>query len=305
MLAGRSWLNRWMAGSSTGPISRADVEAYLRRLGVDPEPPSAEALVRLHRAQVERVPYETIWIHLGQQWDIDPVDSFRRVAHDRRGGYCYHLNGALAELLEALGYRVTRHVGGVHGPEGPSLEALTNHLVLVVEGLSTDANPDGRWYVDAGLGDALYEPLPMVEGEYVQTPMRYGLSESKDGVGDWHLAHDPMGSFTGMSFRLGAVSIDAFRDRHAYLSTAPESGFVRVLTAQRRHATGVDILRGLVLTRIDGEKRVERVLEQRRDWLEVIWDLFGVQLDVPSTALGSLWAKVVAAHEAHLLTTGA
>jgi N-hydroxyarylamine O-acetyltransferase len=293
-----------MAGFLPGLVSSADVDAYLRRLEVDAEPPSAAALARLHRAQVEKVPYETIWIHLGQQWGIDPVDSLRRVAHDRRGGYCYHLNGAFFELLGALGYRVSRHVGGVHGPEGPSPEALTNHLVLVVEGLPADSNPGGRWYVDAGLGDALYEPLPMVVGEYEQATMRFELTETNDGVGDWHLAHDPTGSFTGMSFRVGAVSLDAFSKRHAHLSTSPQSGFVRVLTAQRRHATGVDILRGLVLTRANGEQRMERELDQRRDWLDVIADLFGLRLDVPPSVLESLWAKVVAAHEARLLSTG-
>jgi N-hydroxyarylamine O-acetyltransferase len=203
-----------------------------------------------------------------------------------------------------LGYRVSRHVGGVHGPEGPSPEALTNHLVLVVEGLPTDSNPGGRWYVDAGLGDALYEPLPMVAGEYEQATMRFELTEPNDGVGDWHLAHDPTGSFTGMSFRVGAVSIDAFGKRHAFLSSSPQSGFVRVLTAQRRHATGVDILRGLVLTRVDGEQRMVRELDQRRDWLDVIADLFGLRLDVAPSALESLWAKVAAAHEARLLSTG-
>ncbi|HJU80932.1 MAG TPA: arylamine N-acetyltransferase [Acidimicrobiia bacterium] len=288
----------------TAPLSRTDIDAYLRRLGLEDEPPSAEALIRLHRAQVEHVPYETVWIHLGQNWGIDPVDSFRRVAHERRGGYCYHLNGAFFELLRALGYRVSRHVGGVHGPEGPTRDALTNHLVLIVEGLPTDANPDGRWYVDAGLGDALYEPLPLVAGEYQQSPMRFGLTETTDGVGDWHLAHDPRGSFTGMSFRLGTVAIDTFADRHGILSTSPESGFVRVLTAQRRHASGVDLLRGLVLTRLEGETRIDRVLDQRRDWQEVITELFDLQLDVEPPALESLWAKVVAAHEARLLSTG-
>jgi N-hydroxyarylamine O-acetyltransferase len=77
-----------------------------------------------------------------------------------------------------------------------------------------------------------------------------------------------------------------------------------VLTAQRRHATGVDILRGLVLTRVDGEQRMVRELDQRRDWLDVIADLFGLRLDVAPSALESLWAKVAAAHEARLLSTG-
>ena len=140
----------------------APTDAYLARLGLEREPPSVEALSRIHRAHVERVPYETLWIHLGERWAIDPDGSRDRIATDRRGGYCYHLNGALSELLRDLGYDVVRHVGGVHGPDGPPAADLGNHLVLTVRGLPTDANPGGTWYVDAGLGDGLHEPLPLL-----------------------------------------------------------------------------------------------------------------------------------------------
>src|SRR4249919_866408 len=126
------------------PVPREDVAAYLRRLGAEAEPPSVDGLRRLHRAHVERAPYETFWIHLEQAWGIEPEASLSRIARDGRGGYCFQLNGSLSLLLDALGYRVTRHVGGVHGPDGPSVEALTNHLVLVVHGLPDEESPDGR-----------------------------------------------------------------------------------------------------------------------------------------------------------------
>ena len=42
--------------------------AYLTRLGLEAEPPSAGALQRLHMRHVERVPYETLWIQLGEPW---------------------------------------------------------------------------------------------------------------------------------------------------------------------------------------------------------------------------------------------
>ena len=62
-----------------------------------------------------------MWIKAGEGWGIDPAESARRVAVERRGGYCYHLNGALGALLQSLGYDVTGHVGGVHGPGGQAL----------------------------------------------------------------------------------------------------------------------------------------------------------------------------------------
>ena len=101
----------------------------------------------------------------------------------------------------------------------------------------------------------LHEALPLAAGAHVQHPFLLVLDETSDGVGDWHLTHDPAGSFTGMSWRAAPAEMVEFWTRHEWLSTSPESGFVRVATAQRRDATGVDILRGLVLTRV-GEGRL-------------------------------------------------
>ena len=78
---------------------------------------------------------------------------------------------------------------------------MTNHLVLTVRDLPNDANPDGDWYVDVGLGDALHEPLPLLAGTYDQAPFQLVLDETPGGVGDWHLTHDPKGGFPGMSWR--------------------------------------------------------------------------------------------------------
>lgn len=272
--------------------------AYLHRLGLDAEPPSADALQRLHRRQVERVPYETMWIHAGEPWGIDPVDAATRVAHEGRGGYCFHLNGAFSELLRSLGYEVTRHVGGVHGPGGPDVEMLTNHLVLTVAGLPTDENPGGVWYVDAGLGDALHEAVPLAAAEFDQGPFRLALEETADGVGDWHLAHDPSGSFTGMSWRSASADLDAFAERHVWLSTSPDSGFVRVATAQRRDATGVDIMRGLVLTRVGAGAATSEPMTERADWFGALADVFGLYFEASEPAARDrLWQRARAAHE--------
>jgi N-hydroxyarylamine O-acetyltransferase len=266
-------------------------------LGLEPEPPSVEALARVHRAHVERVPYETVWIHMGHRWGIDPQASLQRVATGR-GGYCYHLNGALSTVLEALGYRVTRHVGGVHGPDGPSEDAFPNHLALLVHDLPDDTNPGGTWYVDAGLGDALHAPLPLRPGTYEQAPMRFSLERVEHGVGDWHLTHDPTGSFSGMSFLETPVRMETFEARHEYLSTSPDSGFVRTLTVQRRRPDGMDILRACVLSRRTGDITTREVLDRRRDWFDALTDVFDLQLDGSPEDLDALWERVSATHAA-------
>ena len=274
-----------------------DQAAYLARLGIEPEPPSAEALVRLHRAQVEQVPYETLWIHTREIWGIDLDESVARIANVRRGGYCFHLNGAFSVLLESLGYQVARHVGGVHGPVPATEQEMTNHLVLTVAGLPTDQNPDGTWYVDAGLGDALHEPTPLVAGPVEQPPFSLRLDQTPGAIGDWHLAHDAAGSFAGMAWRSAPATIDEFRAKHEWLSTAPESGFVRVLTVARRDATGVDILRGLVLSRV-GADASEADLGTRADLEDALTDLFHLDLaTIDRDALAEMWARMQREHE--------
>lgn len=278
----------------------ADVAAYLQRLGVEAEPPSAEALARLHGAHAERVPYETLWIHLGERWGIDPDGSVARIAHQGRGGYCFHLNGAFSELLRWLGYDVVRHVGGVHGPGGASEAELTNHLVLTVRDLPSETNPGGAWYVDVGLGDALHQPLPLLAGDHAQGPFQLALNETPDGPGDWHLTHDPRGGFSGMAWRSEATGMEAFHQRHEWLSTSPESGFVRVLTVQRREADAVDILRGLTLLRI-GSGASEATLDTKQELVDALTDVFGLSLGaVAPAALDGLWTRTLEAHEAWL-----
>jgi len=283
-----------------GIAGRLDVDlrdAYLRRLDLEPEPPSADALRRLHRRHVERVPYETLWIHSGERWGIDPAESVARIARTDRGGYCFHLNGALSELLASLGYSVHRHVGGVHGPAGPATAELTNHLVLTVDGLVTDDNPSGTWYVDAGLGDALHDPVPLVPGTFRQGPFALALDRTDDGVGDWHLTHDPAGSFTGMSWRSAVTAMEVFADRDVWLSTSPDSGFVRVSSVQRRDATGVDSLRGLVLSRTGAGSAPAQPLTERADWFAALADIFGVRFtSAPAGQLDALWDHLLAAH---------
>jgi arylamine N-acetyltransferase len=75
--------------------------------------------------------------------------------------------------------------------------------------------------------------------------MVFGLSETPGGVGDWHFAHDPQGSFPGMNFRSAIAAIDDFEPRHQVLSTSPDSGFVKTVTAQRRRKDSVSALRAL------------------------------------------------------------
>lgn len=280
------------------PIDDMTVRRYLQHIGIEPAPPSAEELERLVTAAMTTIPYETLWIHAGQPWSTDPQRALERIANDGRGGYCFQLNGALALVLEHLGYQVQRHVGGVYtGAESPA-RAMTNHLVLTVNDIPTADNPAGCWYVDTGLGDGPTRPLALKDHLASDGPYIYALRATSDGVGDWTLTHDPKGSFGAMTFGLRPAGPTAFDDRHTYLSTSPDSGFVKVVTAQVKAPDQATILRGCVLTKVRDCGSLVTVHERRSDWFDMLRDEFGLTLtDLDEPELDRLWIRVAHAHE--------
>lgn len=282
------------------PLDEALRDAYLRRLGLRvPLAPSVETLFAVQRAQAERVPYETSWIWLGEPRTVEPLDCVRYLVAGR-GGYCYHLNGALATLLGWLGFDVHRHVGGVQGSAETPPGVTANHLALTVRGLPADGNPGGEWFVDLGLGDGPYEPMPLVAGEHRQGPFRYGLARSAVTEDGWRFRADGRMSLLGMDFAAADAPPGAFDEKHAWFQTSPDSGYVRLLAMVRRDAAGVDLLRGRVLRRV-GDAPAERELTARADWFAVLADVFALPLsDVDESRREALWARMNEAHDAWL-----
>ncbi|HEX4790203.1 MAG TPA: arylamine N-acetyltransferase [Actinospica sp.] len=284
--------------TTPGPIRpdrRADVEGYLARLGLErPARPDVGWLFAAHRAHMALVPYENLEIQLGRPTTVHPVESIARIARGR-GGYCFHLNGALGTLLACLGYEVTRHLGQVNSnldiPETPEL--LVNHQVLVVhcEG--------AEYFVDCGLGDAPFEPLPLRAGESVQGPFTYRLAPWPLRPGGWRFVHDPRAlSFPSMVFAPEPVRVAAFAQPHHRLSTSPDSGFVQAAVVSRRDAEAIEVLRGLVFTRIDATGPARHTVETRAEWYELLADVYRLHLpEVDALARERLWARVARAHE--------
>ncbi|WP_316527767.1 arylamine N-acetyltransferase family protein [Kitasatospora brasiliensis] len=269
-----------------------DVDGYLAVLGVERQAaPTAEALWALHRAHAERIPYETIDIHLGRPTGIGAEESVARILRGR-GGYCFHLNGAFSELLTALGYDVTRHWGAVQNTLEEPAGVIGNHLALTVR------LDDERWLVDTGLAGALYEPMPLREGSHTQGPFTFGLAPSEALPGGWRFTHDPRGGFAAMDFKPAPVELSAFAAEHVRLSTSPESGFVRVLVAQRRDAKGHLALRGCVLRRTEAGGTDERTIDSADEWYDVLAEVFRLDLaDVDAPARAALWHRVRTAHQ--------
>jgi len=82
----------------------------------------------LHVRHLLSVPFENLDIHLGRPIILDQELFYNKIVRDRRGGYCYELNGCFAWLLRELGFGVSMlsaRVAGKNGGFSPDFDHMT------------------------------------------------------------------------------------------------------------------------------------------------------------------------------------
>ncbi len=131
---------------------------------------------------------------IGVRVDVDW--SYHKIVEQRRGGWCFELNGCFAELLRRLGYAVDLLSCRTFEPSTGGLSAEFDHLTLLVH---VDRTP---YLVDVGWGDNPLSPLPAEPGEYASRPRRSRIEterstvrlmekvERDDGSASWELQYE-------------------------------------------------------------------------------------------------------------------
>lgn len=131
---------------------------------------STHLLTRLQRAHLAHVPWDTVDILAARPEPIDELTALRLVS-GQRSGYCFPLNAAFAALLTALGFEVHRHRAGVQTRDRePRVDGRHIGLRVVL--------PEGKFLVDAGLGDMPWDPIPLVYGVHRQGAFSHRLGPS-------------------------------------------------------------------------------------------------------------------------------
>ncbi|WP_162145919.1 arylamine N-acetyltransferase family protein [Glycomyces tenuis] len=271
-------------------FSSTQLDAYLERIGLArPKRPTADALVRIHRAHIDTFPYENIDIQLGRAIGLDEASLFDKLVLGGRGGFCFEQNGLLALALEAMGFTVRRLCGGV-GHEHRGDEAWFNHLPLLV------TLREGRYIADAGLGVGFRDPLPFQQGSHRVGPFNYGLWNIDGEL--WRCTVDPRVENLSFDFELDEHELGDFAAKCAELETSPESGFVNTLSVQQPRADHVLVLRARTVTVFDPklpEGKSARVLDDAEAFAELLAAEFGLSL--PERELAALWDRARAQHQ--------
>jgi N-hydroxyarylamine O-acetyltransferase len=228
------------------------VAEYLQRIGYSGLlDPSAETLRALHRAHMLAVPFENLDIHLGRPIVLELPRLYAKIVNQRRGGFCYELNGLYCWLLRELGFRVemlSARVcnGGAPGPE-------FDHMALLV-------HLEDRHLADVGFGDSFIEPLRLDEaGEQVQRGVGYRVERDGD---IWRmLERQPGAEWMAMyQFTLQPRQLSDFAAMCAWQQTAPESHFTQKRLCSLATPEGRVTLSDLRLIVTRNGEREERML---------------------------------------------
>jgi N-hydroxyarylamine O-acetyltransferase len=241
-----------------------DIAAYLARIGYDgSRAPTAETLAALHHAHMLTTPFENLDLHLGRRNVLDAEHNYRKIVRDRRGGWCYELNGTFARLLEALGFSVTRYSAAVvlSEPGTPDFAHLTLRVDL--------AEP---WLCDVGFGDSFTAPLRLDEpGDQERSGHSYRLDR---GDGRALLRQDGRPQYRFMLEPREMHQFQAMCDAQQ----TPPGHFTDAPVCSRATPDGRVSLAGMRLITTTGQERAERELADAGERRAVLRDLFGIEL---------------------------
>jgi N-hydroxyarylamine O-acetyltransferase len=247
-----------------------DLDAYFDRLHyAGPRRPTKAVLDDLHLAHATHIPFENLDVLLGRPIRLDLPSLQGKLVQGKRGGYCFEQNVLFAAVLEQLGFAVTRLAARVR--LGTQSLLPRTHMLLAVEA------DGGRWLADVGFGGAgLLHPIPLVSGQMArQFAWTYRVVEDS---GLWVLQAAHREAWQDLyAFTLEPHYLVDYEMASHYVSTHPDSIFVRTLTAQLPTPEVRYALRNLELTTDRGNETQTRKLTQ--DELPgVLATTFGLEL---------------------------
>lgn len=249
-----------------------DLQAYLARIGIDDSPAvDFETLAKVHEHHLCAIPYENLDVQLEQPLDFDIERIFNKLVNQRRGGWCYEMNGLLGWALTEIGFEVTRMSGAVMR-ESLGDEQCGNHLLLEVK-------IDGEAYLaDVGLGDGIRTPIPIRSATYTQHGMDYRLEHLTDGF--WRLHNNPHSNVKSFDFRHEPADENQLRDKCHWLQTDPQSHFTNLLIAHRFDSDCIHVQVGLLYARLTAAGKTTQILESPTALQAQLSQVFGIDYDL-------------------------
>lgn len=248
-------------------------ENYLLRIGFTKKPQASYGtLLALHRNHLYSIPFENLDIHTGKKIVLDMNLIEDKIIKNKRGGFCYELNGLFYELLKEIGFDVKMLAARVYNEEEIPGDEF-DHMTLLV-------NIDGEEYIaDVGFGDSFIEPLHLIqdfvfedEAGYFQIVKEgkenYKLLRSEDGV-----TFVPKYIFTKAERKLSD-----YTNACEYTQTSPKSHFTKNKLCSLANENGrITLINDKLIIRKNGDKN-ETPVKSEKEFNENLLKYFGISV---------------------------
>lgn len=147
--------------------SEINIEKYLNRIDFhDTIDIDENSLFRLQKQHLLNIPFENLDIHYGKKISLVIKDIYKKIIIQKRGGFCYELNGIFHQLLKQLGFNAKLISARVHTDKG-NYSPEYDHLAIIVKLESKE------FLVDVGFGKFSLEPLLLNANQIIKD--NYGL----------------------------------------------------------------------------------------------------------------------------------
>ncbi len=253
-------------------MNKSELNKYLSRIKFNGIPKTdLETLTQLQRLHMLNVPFENLDIHK-RPITINIKNFYDKIVNNKRGGFCYELNGLFNELLTAIGFKTFLISARVFDSPDEYSEEF-DHLVIIV------TIDEEKWLTDVGFGEFAFAPLKIVTGEEQKDErgiFRINKYNDKYFVVQKKISSDWNNEYL---FSMKPRNLIEFADRCNYHQTSSDSHFT-----QKKFCSIPTEIERITLTdkslKITNSNKVEEVeIKDKAHFNELLKKYFDVELN--------------------------
>lgn len=250
-----------------------DLQNYLQRIHYNGKPEaSVETLIYMHRAHVLNIPFENFHVINRIPIVLDQEKFYSKIVENRRGGFCYELNGLFAKVLEEIG--IENHFIGcsVFVPPLNDFGSNFGHLAIIA------IIEEKKYLVDVGFGDAFLEPLELKFDEPMfQFGFYYRLTELPEGEILLEKSMDNEVYQKMYKFSLEKRNLQDFAETCEFHQISPLAPFTKKPLCSRATSAGRITLTSTSLTITNGQQKKEMPILSSSQFEELLEEHFGMK----------------------------
>ena len=247
-------------------------EQYLKRIGYSGEvDPNIELLSELQKAHLLNVPFENLDIHNKRAINLDINKIYKKVVENKRGGFCYELNGLFYELLLSLKFNAKRISARVYSKEG-NYSPEFDHLAIIVKIGNIE------YLSDVGFGEFSIKPLKLELGK-IQFDERNNYVIEKHDESNFRVSRlEDEKLIPEYIFKNLAHDLSDFNEMCTYHQTSPHSSFMKKRLISMATENGRITITGETLKISQNDLVIEKILKNEMEFKEELWNRFTINL---------------------------